>query len=174
MDGSTYNSEFKLLALGVGNTLLTDEAAGPRAVEMFESHHGKLPGLVCMDAGTLSFTLAADIGAADALIVFDAARLWVAPGTVKVLEGAEMDAFVLKGQLTVHEVGIKDLLDMARVTGDLPRRRALIAIEPQEIGWGLELSPAVRAAMPKAVEAARAVAERWIAEEAAAREEVSA
>ena len=54
-----------------------------------------LEGLRCLDAGTLSFTLAEEIGSADALIVFDAARFRTAPGTVRLLEGADMDVFVI-------------------------------------------------------------------------------
>ena len=158
---------FRILALGVGNTLMTDEAAGPRALQAFEAQHGGIPGLTCLDVGTLSFTLAETIGAADALIVFDAARFRTAPGTVRRLEGAEMDAFVRSGSLSVHEVGLRDLLDMARLTGDLPPRRALIGIEPNEIGWGLELNAPVAAAMPAAVAAAVEVARRWRAEEEA-------
>ena len=57
----------------------------------------------------------------------------------------------------------RDLLDMARITGELPRQRALVAIEPAEIGWGLELTPAVAAAMPDAARAARDVAQRFLA-----------
>ncbi|WP_425074458.1 HyaD/HybD family hydrogenase maturation endopeptidase [Sagittula sp. S175] len=153
-----------ILALGVGNTLMTDEAAGPQAVRRLKAEAGDHPGLRCLDAGTLSFTLAEDIGAADALIVFDAARLKAAPGAVQCLEGQTMDDFIRSGKLTVHEVGLTDLLDMARMTGDLPARRALIAIEPAEIGWGLSLSPAVEQAMPEAIRLARTVIDRWTTE----------
>lgn len=161
MQDTKITLRLNILVMGVGNTLLTDEAAGPRAVERFEAIAGDQPGVTCLDAGTLSFTLAETIGAADALIVFDAARLGAAPGSVRLLEGPEMDAFVRSGKLTVHEVGLTDLLDMARVTGDLPRLRALIAIEPAEIGWGLSLSPAVEAALDGAVGLAQGLVRRW-------------
>ncbi len=166
MGGVNRHTDLKILAMGVGNSLLTDEAAGPRAVALFEATCANLPDVTCLDAGTLSFTLAEDIGAADALIVFDAARLNAAPGTVQLLEGQAMDDFVRSGKLTVHEVGLTDLLDMARMTGDLPERRALVAIEPAEIGWGLELSAEVAAAMPKAVAIAQDVVRTWIAQTA--------
>lgn len=155
---------FRILVMGVGNTLMTDEAAGPAALQMFAARHGTLPGLRCLDAGTLSFPLAEEIGAAEALIVFDAARLHVAPGAVRLMEQAEMDDFVRSGVLSVHEVGLRDLLDMARITGDLPARRALIGIEPGEIGWGLAPSAPVAAALPEAVALAHDLALRWSAE----------
>jgi hydrogenase maturation protease len=153
----------RILALGVGNTLLTDEGAGPRAADRLAARAGDRPGLTCLDAGTLSFTLAEAIATADGLVIFDAARLGQAPGSVRLLEGAEMDEFVRSGKLTVHEVGITDLMDMARMTGDLPAHRALIAIEPGEIGWGLELSPDVARAIDPAVDLALRLLDRWAA-----------
>ena len=159
-----HESALRILALGVGNTLLRDEAAGPLAVTLFEGSHGATLGVTCLDVGTLGFPLAAEIGAADALIVFDAARFGTMPGTVRALEGAEMDHFVRSGSLSVHEVGLRDLMDMARLSEDLPRYRALVGIEPGEIGWGLEPSADVAAAIPQAVEIAAEIVARWRAE----------
>lgn len=140
---------------------MTDEAAGPLAVALFEASGARALGVDCLDVGTLGFPLAAEIGAADALIVFDAARLHAAPGTVRAMEGAQMDHFVRSGSLSVHEVGLRDLLDMARLTGDLPGLRALIGIEPGEIGWGLAPGPAVAAALPRAVAEAMRIVHGW-------------
>ncbi|MCA0044373.1 HyaD/HybD family hydrogenase maturation endopeptidase [Celeribacter litoreus] len=164
MDTAKHLGHLNVLVMGVGNSLLTDEAVGPQAIKRFQEAYGELLGVSLLDAGTLSFTLADEIGAADALIVFDAARLNATVGSVRVLEGKEMDDFVRSGKLTVHEVGLTDLLDMARMTGDLPARRALVAIEPAHVGWGLELSPAVEAAMPTAIQMAHDVLSRWNAE----------
>lgn len=162
-----HSHPLRILALGVGNTLMTDEAAGPLAVQRFAAEHGAGLGVTCLDVGTLGFPLAAEIGAADALIVFDAARFHAAPGTVRALEGAEMDHFVRSGSLSVHEVGLRDLLDMARLTGDLPGLRALIGIEPGEIGWGLAPSAPVAEALPRAVAEAARIVRRWRTDHAA-------
>ena len=59
----------RILALGVGNTLLTDEGAGPRAADRLAARAGDRPGLTCLNAGTLSFTLAEAIATADGLKV---------------------------------------------------------------------------------------------------------
>ncbi len=153
------------LVLGIGNPLLTDEGAGLRALEHFDAAHGGEDGVTCLDGGTLSFTLAGPIGASDALIVFDCARLGLGPGRVRCLEGAEMDGFVRSGKLSVHEVGLADLLDMARLTGDLPARRALVGIEPVSLGWGTDVSTQVAAALPEAVSLAAETLARWRAEQ---------
>ncbi len=154
----------RILILGIGNSIMSDEAAGIRAVEMFETLHGDDDDITCIDGGTLSFTLAEPIGAADELIVFDAAQFHSGAGTVRRLEGEEMDAFVRSGKLSVHEVGLADLFDMSRLSGDLPERRVLVGIEPETLGWGMELSPKVDAAIPQAVALAKEVLDRWNAE----------
>lgn len=151
----------RTLILGIGNTLMADEAAGIRALEMFQAQHSGDDDIGFLDGGTLSFTLAEPIGAADRLIVFDAAQFHGGPGTVRRLEGAKMDAFIRSGKLSVHEVGLADLFDMARLSGDLPSRRALIGIEPETLGWGLELSPRVASAIPRAVALAGEMLDSW-------------
>ncbi|NIA27929.1 MAG: hydrogenase maturation protease, partial [Desulfobulbaceae bacterium] len=55
------------LVLGVGNILLADEGAGVHAMRYLEEHYD-LPDTTFLDAGTLSFTLAADIADADNMI----------------------------------------------------------------------------------------------------------
>lgn len=148
------------LILGIGNTIMSDEAAGIRALERLEAQS---PGgdIRFLDGGTLSFTLAEPLGAAQRLIVFDAAQFNGGPGTVRRLEGADMDTFVRSGKLSVHEVGLADLFDMARLSGDLPQQRALIGIEPATLGWGTELSPRVSEAIPAAVALALETLTAW-------------
>ena len=51
------------LVLGVGNVLLADEGAGVHAMRYLQDHYD-LPNTTYLDAGTLSFTLAADIAEA--------------------------------------------------------------------------------------------------------------
>jgi hydrogenase maturation protease len=152
------------LILGVGNTLLTDEGAGVHAMSYLE-RAGSLPGKVrFLDAGTLSFVLADDIASAASLIIFDAAQLDAEAGEVRVFEGPALDEFLTSGRRSVHEVGFADLMDIARLQGCLPRRRALIGIQPGDFGWGSEPGDAVRAALPRAAQKARELLAEWAAE----------
>jgi hydrogenase maturation protease len=98
---------------------------------------------------------------ATSLIAFDAARSGLDPGGISVHEGDDFERFVQRSGRSVHEVGLADLLDMARLAERLPARRVLIGIEPAEIGWGLDPTPAVAAALPTAVGIAREFVERW-------------
>lgn len=140
------------LVLGIGNTLLSDEGTGVHMLDYLRDHFPDLPGVVYLDGGTLSFTLAAWIEEAANLIVVDAAELQAAPGTVQVFRGDAMDRFAGKTKRSVHEVSLGDLLSIAHLTGTLPENRALIAIQPQMLEWGSSLSDAVANALPGAAQ----------------------
>lgn len=151
------------LVLGVGNVLLSDEGAGVHAMHYLATHFSTLPDTTFIDAGTLSFTLAADIASADNLLIFDAAQFDGAAGAVRLFEGARFDEFLSSGRRSVHEVGIADLMDTARLQGCLPQRRAMIGIRPEVLGWGDAPGCRVRQAMPEAAALAAATIRRWAA-----------
>ncbi|MEQ9562587.1 MAG: HyaD/HybD family hydrogenase maturation endopeptidase [Woeseiaceae bacterium] len=151
----------KTLVLGVGNTLLADEGAGVHAMRYLECHSESLAEIEFLDAGTLSFTLAGDIAEADNLIIFDAAQINASPGTIRVFEGDDLDAFLSSGRRSVHEVGFADLMDIARLQDSLPANRALIGIQPEVLGWGHSTGESVTAAIPRAADSARALIGKW-------------
>ena len=138
----------RTLVLGIGNTLLTDEGVGVHVVQALEPELGHRPDVTLLDGGTLSFTLAGPIEEADALIVVDAANVESRPGQWAMLKGEEMDAFLMGNRkASVHEVGLTDLRAIALLAGHWPEKRALVAIQPQTIGWGEAPTPAVAAAI---------------------------
>ena len=154
----------KTLILGIGNTLLTDEGAGIHAMELLQSQCDDIPGdlgLTFLDGGTLSFTLASWIEDHQALIVFDAAQLNKPAGTVESYIGEDMDAFLGRSKHSAHEVGLLDLMDIARLTGHLPSHRALIAIQPETMTWGMHTSDAVTPALAIAAHEALAIINKW-------------
>lgn len=139
----------KTLVLGIGNTLLTDEGVGVHVLQALEPELGHFPNVTLLDGGTLSFTLAGPIEEADALIVVDAANIKNKPGEWALLEGEDMDAFLMSNRkASVHEVGLTDLRAIAILAGHWPQKRALLAIRPQTIDWGEQPTAAVAAAIP--------------------------
>ncbi len=55
----------KMLVLGIGNTLLTDEGIGIHVLQALEPELASWPDVTLLDGGTLSFTLAGPIEDAD-------------------------------------------------------------------------------------------------------------
>ncbi len=151
----------RALVLGFGNILLGDDGAG---VQLVERLRAQLPnsGYEFVDGGTMSFSLLSHVESTNSMLVIDAAELGEPAGSIQLFENDGMDRF-LKGsrRRTVHEVGLVDLLDMARLQGCLPRRRALLCIQPAVIDWSETLSPPVAAALPTAANQALALLSRW-------------
>jgi hydrogenase maturation protease len=136
----------RALVLGFGNILLSDDGAGIRLIERLRSDLG--PSVAeFVDGGTLSFSLLHYIEATDSMLVIDAAA---------------MDGFLNnRRRRTVHEVGLIDLLDMARLQDCLPPRRALLCIQPARIDWSETLSAPVAQALSEAARLAQALLQRW-------------
>lgn len=152
----------KTLVLGIGNTLLTDEGIGIHVLQALEPELANWPDVTLLDGGTLSFTLAGPIEDADALIVVDAANIKSQPGGWKLLQGDDMDAFLMSNRkATVHEVGLTDLRAIAILAGHWPEKRAMLAIQPDVVDWGEQPTPAVGAAIPPACAAIRELIREW-------------
>ena len=149
------------LVLGIGNLLLTDEGVGIHVVNYLVHHYPTLPGVSYLDGGTLSFLLAARIADAERLIVVDAAELGALPATVRTFSDVEMDRFLRGTRRSAHEVGLVDVLNMARLAGRFPSRRALVCIQPAALGWGDRPSPMVAAAVPSAAREVIRLLEMW-------------
>lgn len=150
-----------VLGLGIGNPLLADDGAGVHAALRLMDRAAGRDDVMILDAGTLSFPLLPAPRNADGLIAIDATRDGGQPGELRVCEGEEFDRFVRRSGRSTNEVGLADLLERARRSGQLPQRRVLIGVEPGIIDWGLELSPPVHAALSRCVDLACGFIERW-------------
>lgn len=152
----------KILVLGLGNTLLSDEGVGVHVVQSLANEFADDEGVELIDGGTLSFTLAVPIAESNGLIVVDAAQLKDRPGALEVFEGEAMDRFLAGNRKSsVHEVGLMDLMSVARLTDTWPARRALVAIQPERVDWGETPTEAVAAAIPKACAHIRTLLGDW-------------
>ena len=150
-----------VLVLGIGNALHADDGAGVHAALRLMDRTTGRRDVVILDAGTLSFSLLPALHHADGLIAIDTTRTGARPGELRVCEGAAFDEFVCRSGRSSSEVGLADLLERARRAGHLPHNRVLIGVEPATVDWGLELSDAVSAALPRCVELALGFIERW-------------
>ncbi|MCU7923641.1 MAG: HyaD/HybD family hydrogenase maturation endopeptidase [Candidatus Thiodiazotropha sp. (ex Dulcina madagascariensis)] len=150
-----------VLILGIGNTLLSDEGIGVHLVNRMQQRVGEIPGVAFLDGGTLSFTLAAPIAGADGLIVADAARMGEAPGTLRLFHDEQMDRYLNTSCSSVHEVSLGDLIDIARLSDTLPRRRCLVGIEPEALDWGEALSQTVEPAIEQGISEIVSILVEW-------------
>lgn len=138
-----------IIILGIGNTLLSDEGAGVRVIEAMQQM--VLPDNVeLIDGGTGAFDLLTLIADRDKVIVIDSVKGGGEPGAVYRFNPEEVAA---QKQLftSVHQISLPDILEMARLTDCAPREVVVYGIEPETIAWGMELSPTVKAVIPRLI-----------------------
>lgn len=151
-----------ILILGIGNLLWADEGFGVRAVEHLHRHYDLPDHVRVMDGGTQGIYLVQHVREADILIVFDAVDYGLEPGTMKIVEDSEVPKFLGAKKVSLHQTGFQEVLAMAEMMGDYPRRLLLIGVQPVELeDYGGSLRPAVKAQIEPAI----AVALDCLAEE---------
>lgn len=103
------SNEKKILVLGLGNVLMSDEGVGVHVVRALEKH--RLPENVeCLDGGTGGFILLEPLQIAARIVLIDAAADGNPLGTVT--RTTPQFSRDYPPTLTAHDVGVKDLLDV--------------------------------------------------------------
>lgn len=158
----------RVLVMGVGNTLMQDDGVGievTRALTRIPDLH---PSLRIVDGGTIGLALLPEIEDADAVIVVDASELGAPAGTLKLFHNEDIDALLSGKRRTVHEVALLDLFAAAAISGRLPSRRTLVAIQPACTDWGNGCTRPVREAAARATTQITELVRDWTRSEAAA------
>jgi hydrogenase maturation protease len=144
--------EARILILGIGNLLMGDEAIGIHVVRELQDLDRR-PDVDVVDGGTGGFHLLEYFQTYDRLILVDAAADGASPGTVRLIRPRFSKDF--PPTLTAHEIGLKDLLNAAQLLDAQPEIR-LVTISIGEVpGARLELSAAIKAAIPQAARLVR-------------------
>jgi hydrogenase maturation protease len=139
--------------LGLGNVLMGDDGLGPHVIEALAAAYDCPPDVSLIDVGTPGLDLAPFLIGADAVIVVDAVRANDAPGTVRTYDRAALLRHAPAQRLGPHDPGFKQTLLTLDFAGLGPREVTLVGMVPHATAPCARLSPAVRASLPRAVEA---------------------
>ena len=141
-----------LLVLGLGNVLCADDGLGVAALARLARHYEICPDVRLADGGTLGLSLMGLFDDVDDVLLVDAILADAEPGSLVLISGRDVEP-AARERLSVHQVGVADLLDALRLIGGEPRRLALIGLVPERVELGLGCSPAVESALPRLVSA---------------------
>ncbi|HEY3373501.1 MAG TPA: HyaD/HybD family hydrogenase maturation endopeptidase [Candidatus Aquicultor sp.] len=137
----------KILVLGVGNLILSDEGVGVHLVRRLQSEN--LPANVEIeDGGTQGLELLDYMDDVAKLIIVDCIKAGSEPGSIFRFEPDKVDVIPREYKISFHDLGIYDFIRLAEALDKLPPTM-IFGIEPERIDWGEELSPAVEAKMDK-------------------------
>jgi len=104
-----------------------------------------------VEGGTDGFGLLNSITEADRLIVIDAVKGAAAPGSIYRFDIGEVRNCPSGFKTSVHQIGILEILDLSELIGKTPHT-TVIGIEPKSLEMGMELSPEIKAKVPRIIE----------------------
>ncbi|MDD5029534.1 MAG: HyaD/HybD family hydrogenase maturation endopeptidase [Rhodoferax sp.] len=136
------------VVLGIGNTILTDEAAGVRAVEALEQAYRMPPNVLLIDGGTSGMEMIEDLSNLDFLLVLDVVLTGAAAGSLVKIAGDEIPIF-FRDKLSPHQIGLPDVLASLELLDALPKEIVVLGVEPISLELGTDMTPTIAAAVPK-------------------------
>src|ERR1019366_6557121 len=130
--------------LGLGNTLLGDDGLGPALIEHF-LHEGNswADQVEFLDGGTQGLALLSHLSNRKVIIIIDALATGAPPGTVSVLELADLLQMGTDRANTPHEGNAGELLAFAKVLDELPNHVFIVGVEPESVATGFGPSETV-------------------------------
>lgn len=131
-----------ILVLGLGNILLSDEAVGVRAVEELQRRYSFSPEIDIIDGGTKGLDLLPFLEGRKKVLIIDAVDFGKDPGYIGILENKEIPA-VLHSKLSVHHIGLGEVILALEMLGAMPEEICLIGIQPLTLETGIGLSPLI-------------------------------
>ncbi len=139
----------KVLVLGIGNYLMGDEGVGVHIIHQMEQM--KLPNYVeVLDGGTGGFFLMNVFDDYGKVIFLDATMDGKEPGTVTVLHPKFAADF--PKVLSVHDVGLKDMVEALYLQDKLPEMHLVTisvqGIQPMVVG----MTSTVESCIPQAIQ----------------------
>jgi len=138
----------RVVVLGVGNLVMSDEGLGVHCVQQLEAEAVLPREVIILDGGTSTHELLGDLENLDLLVIVDAVAGGGAPGTMVRLEGDAVPS-AFSNTLSPHQHGIHDLLATLQLLGRAPKRVVVLGATPARMTLGLDLSPALAAILPE-------------------------
>ncbi|MBW2107548.1 MAG: HyaD/HybD family hydrogenase maturation endopeptidase [Deltaproteobacteria bacterium] len=140
----------RVVILGVGNLLLSDEGVGVHVANALMKM--ELPeGVEVFEGGTDGFRLMNVVTGADRLIVVDAVKGGGDPGSIYRFDVKDAPSMPDSYKTSVHQIGILEVIHFSDFIGKTPEA-VIIGVEPKSVEMSMELSPEVQAKMPRIIE----------------------
>jgi len=138
--------KYEVLLIGIGNVLMGDDGLGVYAAEELKKR--EWPPEVCiLEAGLSVMYYLEEISCARSVIAVDAVRAGGRPGNIYRFMGREIKNSPEKWRNS-HGFSLLEVVELSKHLTGLPANLIIYGVEPLELGFRNELSPAVNETMP--------------------------
>ncbi len=133
----------KLLVMGIGNMLLTDDGVGVFAAqELLKEDLGE--NVTVIEAGTFTQDIFYMFEGYDAVLVLDIVHANGEPGSIYTLTESDL-VDNEKQRLSIHDIDLIDSLNMAELLHGHRPKIHVLGMEPYDFNsWNIGLSPKVQ------------------------------
>lgn len=139
------------LVLGVGNLLMEDEGIGVHLVRALEAEYRFTPDIDLVDGGTAGLELIDKIDGREQVLILDAVEFNMEPGEVVHLRNGQIRT-QLEDKMSLHHLGLTDVLSAAELLEIKPPKIHLIGIQPQSLETRITLSPLLKRNLSEYIE----------------------
>ena len=147
------------IVVGLGNPLMADEGIGVVLIEELSklAAAGILPSddVEYYDGGCGGMYLLHTIAERKKAILIDCALMGTEPGTIKRFTPDDIKSVKQMAHLSLHEVDILKVIELAKQIGQCPDEIVIFGIEPVNITMQMHLNDAIRAKIPGYIDAIR-------------------
>jgi hydrogenase maturation protease len=140
-----------IAVFGIGNILLSDDGVGVHALNRLKEDYDLPEYVQLIDGGTKGLDLLPLLEDRDKVLIIDAANFRKEPGTIDTVEGDKIPAF-LSTKLSVHQIGLPDMLFAAKLMNIMPPEICLIGIQPESMETSVGMSDVVNKGMEPLLE----------------------
>lgn len=139
----------KILLLGVGNSILGDEGVGVHVVNKMREE-GLPENVEAVDGGTLGLSLLDLLEGVSKLVIVDCLNAGAEPGDIFRFQPDDITVNQ-KVDLSFHDLGLLEVLTMAKVLGTLPET-VIFGVQPDKLDWKIGLSEKIEAKLPTLID----------------------
>ena len=126
----------------------------------FEEAFRFTPAISIIDGGTMGMELLTYMRGMKKILLVDAINGGDAPGTIYEFPHKELEQYFTE-HISVHEVGMQDILRIRAIQEDPLDDAVVIGVEPESLDIGFEPSTVVQRALPEVKERVLNVLREW-------------
>jgi len=131
----------EIAVMGIGNILMQDEGIGVHIIRELEKYDFN-PHIALIDGGNMGMDLLPFFDEYNRMIIVDAVDFEKEPGFIDTIENDDILA-LFTTKMSLHHLGLKDVLSYAKLLDQTPEDLCLIGIQPEKIEMEMQLSKTV-------------------------------
>lgn len=140
----------KTIVVGLGNDFRNDDGAGLAALRLFQSRNRR--GVQVVELRDDLTKLLDHLQSVARAYIIDAVQSESQPGTIHRIEATGKYFSPANLPRSTHGLSLRNLLELARLQGELPAKLIIYGIEGERFGYGNTMTPAVRDAVAQVVD----------------------